>query len=578
VGRVTDSAAADEPDERGHAHEPERSRRRTALVVGTVAAVLAVVVAIVVVLGTRSDGVAYSEPGLAPHFVDDTATSGVDHVYDGDFDFFVGGGVATFDCDDDGFSDLYVAGGTDPAALYRNRSEVGGELRFEQVESPVTDLDRVTGAYPIDVDGDSIVDLAVLRNGSNVMLRGTGDCTFEDATETWGIDPGDDWTVAFSATWTPGDRLPTMAFGSYLADDRESCADSVLVRPNTSSADGAEVAGFGPAEPLSPGYCTLSALFSDWSRTGERDLRLTNDRHYYHRDGSEQMWRIVPGVPPRLYDEQDGWLPLQIWGMGIASQDLTGDGRPEVFLTSQGDNKLQSLDEGATGPTYRDIALRRDATVQRPYAGGDVLPSTAWHPEFADVNDDGFVDLLVTKGNVEAQTDHAMRDPSNLLIGQPDGTFVEGAEDAGIVRYEPSRGASVTDLNLDGMLDMVIVHRRSPVTLWRNVGSGTDDAPVRMGRSVAVRVRDAAPNTDAIGAWVEVRVDDRTIQREITIGGGHGSGELGWIHLGLGAADRADIRVQWPDGEVGPWMEVGDDPFVEIRRGDDEPTPWNPGP
>ena len=41
---------------------------------------------------------------------------------------------------------------------------------------------------------------------------------------------------------------------------------------------------------------------------------------------------------------------MQIWGMGIASQDLTGDGQPEVFLTSQADNKLQTLDEGATGP------------------------------------------------------------------------------------------------------------------------------------------------------------------------------------------------------------------------------------
>ena len=49
---------------------------------------------------------------------------------------------------------------------------------------------------------------------------------------------------------------------------------------------------------------------------------------------------------------------MQIWGMGIASQDLTGDGLPEVYLTSQGDNKLQTLAVGPAQPAYRDIALR----------------------------------------------------------------------------------------------------------------------------------------------------------------------------------------------------------------------------
>ena len=334
-------------------------------------------------------------------------------------------------------------------------------------------------------------------------------------------------------------------------------------------------AAYGESFALTPGYCTLSMLFSDWNRSGQRDLRLANDRHYY-TDGSEQMWAVPAGEPPRLYTSDDGWRPLQVWGMGLASQDLTGDGRPEVFITSQGDNKLQTLDDGATAPVYGDIALRRGATAQRPYAGGDVLPSTAWHPEFEDVNNDGVVDLFVTKGNVEGQTDHAMRDPNNLLIGQPDGTFVEGAEDAGIVSFERSRGAAMVDLDLDGLLDLVVVNREAGAELWRNVGTG-DVSVEPMGHWLQLELDQPAPNVDGVGSWVEVRTDSTTTVREVTVGGGHAGGKSGWMHVGLGPADHAEVRVTWPDGEIGEWIEVEADEFVTLTRGRDDATVWQPG-
>ena len=57
-----------------------------------------------------------------PRFVDETTSSGLDHRYDGEFEFFVGGGVAAFDCDDDGRDELFLAGGSEPAALFHNDS------------------------------------------------------------------------------------------------------------------------------------------------------------------------------------------------------------------------------------------------------------------------------------------------------------------------------------------------------------------------------------------------------------------------------------------------------------------------
>jgi hypothetical protein len=63
-----------------------------------------------------------------------------------------------------------------------------------------------------------------------------------------------------------------------------------------------------------------------------------------------------------------------------------------------------------------------------------------------------------------------------------------------------------------------------------------------MGNWIAVRLRQPGPNRDAIGAWVEVRTGDRIEQREVTIGGGHAGGQLGWIHF-AGEADGAATRV-----------------------------------
>jgi hypothetical protein len=509
-----------------------------------------------------------------PLFVDETAIGGIDHTYDGPFTFATGGGVALFDCNDDGLPDVFLAGGTGRSALYVNTSEVRGPLAFRTQPSSVTDVARATGAYPIDVDSDGRIDLAVLRAGENALLRGLGDCRFERANEAWGFDGGHQLTTAFSATWERSASLPTLAIGNYLkldakGDNTLDCADNAFYRPGSNGNH------YAVPIPLTPGYCSLSMLFSDWDRSGRRDLRVSNDRQYYV-DGEEQLFRIAPGEPPRAYTDADGWVRVQIWGMGIASYDVTGDGYPEVYLTSQGDNKLQTLTAGAGAPTYRDIALRRGVTATQPFAGGEALPSTAWHPEFADVNDDGFVDLFVSKGNVMEQKGYATRDPSNLFLGQPDGTFVEAADKAGILSFDRGRGAALVDLNLDGLLDLVEVNFGTPTKIWRNVGGGDGGHPRPMDNWLAIRVREPAPNVDAIGAWLEVRSGDVTWRKELVIGGGHLGGQLGWMHVGLGPAGKADVRVTWPDAQVGPWEQVEANGFVTIDRTIGRPQVWQP--
>ncbi|MEX1296579.1 MAG: VCBS repeat-containing protein, partial [Candidatus Limnocylindrales bacterium] len=407
-----------------------------------------------------------------PHYVEEAGT-GVDHAYAGSWQFFTGGGVAVLDCDDDELPDLYLAGGAGPAGLYRNVSRLGGPVAFDHLEHEATDLTEVTGAYPLDIDGDGVTDLAVLRRGENVLLRGLGACSFERANETWGFDGGDDWSTALTAKWEAGAALPTLAVGDYLtiveAGQTPECDDNAIFRP----------LGDGFSEPESiPGHCTLSMLFSDWDRSGRRDLRVSNDRQYYRPgEGQEQLWRVGGQAPSYAYTREDGWQSLSVFGMGIASQDVTDDGYPEYFITTMAGNRLRGLADGPERPTFGDLAYAAGVDVAQPFAGDIDLPSTAWHAEWDDVNNDGHPDLYVAKGNVEQMPDHAAEDPSNLLIGQGDGTWTEGAIEAGIVHFDKTRGAALVDLNLDGLLDLVEVNREVPVRIWRNAGAGTATEP-----------------------------------------------------------------------------------------------------
>jgi hypothetical protein len=216
-------------------------------------------------------------------------------------------------------------------------------------------------------------------------------------------------------------------------------------------------------------------------------------------------------------------------------------------------------------PDYTDLALARGVTSSQPFTGGQALPSTAWHPEFVDVNDDGLPDLFVSKGNVSDEPGFATRDPSDLFLARPDGTFVEAADRAGILSFDRGRGAAVVDLNLDGLPDLVEVNLGAPVHLWRNVGAGSAVAPAPMGHWLGIALHESGPNADAIGGWLEVSAAGMpTWTHQLTVGGGHAGGELGYVHVGLGAATTASVRIEWPDGTTTGPVSVAADRSVTI--------------
>ena len=145
-----------------------------------------------------------------------------------------------------GKPDVYLAGGIRACGTVQaTRVRSAARCASTRLPDPTTDLDAVTGAYPLDIDGDGVTDLAVLRHGENVLLRGLGDCRFERANEAWGFDGGNEWTTAFSGDLGGGlDAGRPLAIGNYhdedFTDPDELCQPNQFVRPAVAGG------GFGP--------------------------------------------------------------------------------------------------------------------------------------------------------------------------------------------------------------------------------------------------------------------------------------------------------------------------------------------
>jgi hypothetical protein len=246
--------------------------------------------------------------------------------------------------------------------------------------------------------------------------------------------------------------------------------------------------------------------------------------------------------------------------MGIVVGDYDHSGRFSLFVTNFTE-EYNALYRNL-GDHFADVSFRsRTAAVSLPYVG--------WGDAFFDYDNDTWLDLIAVNGHVYPQLDRVRmgasagyRQRKLLYHNRGDGTFDEVAATYGSAFTEArvSRGLAAGDLDNDGGVDLVINDLDGAPQVLHNEAAGR-------GHWLIVKLRGAAPNTDAIGAIVTVQ-SGSTIQKGLVQSGtSYLSQHDMRQHFGLGRADTVDrLEVTWPDGTTSRQEKVKADQIVEIRQ------------
>jgi hypothetical protein len=283
------------------------------------------------------------------------------------------------------------------------------------------------GAAAGDFDGDGYVDLYVVRGtlGPNLLFRNQGDGTFQEVGESAGV------AVAGSHGSGPlfadldGDGRLDLFVGAVEGDP-------IHVFRNRGDGGFDDVTLASGIDPPGP---TISAAAADVDRDGDLDLFLT---HW--------NWELPAGPTGHLW-QNDG------------------------------------------GGVFHDVSVEAGITaalpVPTPFVPDNPL-DLSFTPNFVDVDDDGWPDLLLTS---DFRT-------SQLLRNRGDGSFEDATPD--VVSDENGMGAAIGDYDGDLDLDWFVTSIYDPDIppdvnwggsgnrLYRNEGQGvfsdvTDAAGVREG-------------------------------------------------------------------------------------------------
>ena len=505
----------------------------------------------------------------------------------------MGGGVGLIDFDEDGRLDVYfvdgcrlpIAPGEDPRPnrLFRNK----GDGTFEDVtgRAGVGGHGYGMGCAVGDYDNDGHDDLFVTGLDRTVLYRNKGDGTFEDATARAGVGSGR-WTTAAGFGDLDGDGdLDLVAVAYVEVDPRnvQECLDPTgrpyhctpgqfkpqadhLFRNNgdgtfTDVAQGANFDG--------DGGLGLGLAIADLDDDGKLDIFVANDtapNFLFLNRGGLKFEEV--GVTAGAAYDANGRATAS---MGVVADDLDGDNRIDLLhvnFLNEPNTLLHNLGGGQFDDTTITAGL--DATGRTTTGFGAVA---------FDAENDGRLDVFIANGHVDDRpwVHHPMAQRPNLYRSKAPGRFELAPPAIGpyFARDVVGRGAAAGDLDNDGRVDLVVVHRDAPAAVLRNVTEG--------GHWVGLRLVGEKSGKTPVGARVTCRAGGRTSTRWLTAGTSYLSANDPRLFFGLGAAGTIErLEVRWPSGLVQGWTDVAADRLLELREGldpvDDPRTMGRPKP
>ena len=488
------------------------------------------------------------------------------------------GGVAAFDYDGDGLTDIYLTNGASLPSLekislrYWNRlyRNLGG-FRFQDVteSAGVAGAGYSMGAAAADYDNDGHVDLFVAGVGRNILYHNRGDGTFEDVTQQAGIKSGP-WSIG--AAWLDYDNdglldLFVVNYVQWSPDLDPFCGDAARqVRvychpqffeglPNTlyhnegngKFKDVSQESGI--ASHVGKG---MGVAVADYDRDGLMDVFVANDKmpnFLFHNLGHGKFEEVALQVGAALLDTGN-----PVSGMGVDFRDYNNDGLPDIALDALAGETFPLIRNTGAGLFEDATYSSRMAIESRKYSG--------WGIGMFDFNNDGWKDLFTANSHVNDRVERfeatEYKQHNAAFLNRGDGTFQDVSQTAGQDFLTPRahRGAAFADFNNDGKIDAVVSSLGEGTELWENVTPGGNSWLI-------LKLEGTRSNRDGIGA--EIRVDGQS--NHMTTAMSYASSSHFGVHFGTGKLKQVGkIEIRWPSGTRQTLTRVRTNQVLRVRE------------
>jgi hypothetical protein len=520
-------------------------------------------------------------------FTDITQKAGITfkHVYSPEKKYIVesmGGGVALFDYDNDGYLDIFFvnsltvdlvkSGGKTRSALYHNN----GDGTFTDVtdKAGVGDIGWGMGVAIGDYNNDGFDDIFVTCLGANHLLRNNGNGTFTDVTQKAGVGESK-WSTGAAFVDYDNDGKLDLFVAGYVDFDinhlpefgkgRTCQFKGVPVQCGPRGLPGAgdklyHNNGDGTFTDVSKkagvsdpdGYYGLGVICSDFDDDGFVDIYVANDStpsFLYHNNGDGTFKEI--GFSSGTAVNENG---SEQGSMGVTVGDYDHQGRFDIFKTNF-DDEYNTLYHNDGHNSFTDVSYAAKVVPTS-------LSYVGWGTKFFDYDNDGWLDLFVANGHVYPQRDH-YRQRELLFHNNRDGTFSEVINQAGSALMEErvGRGVAFGDIDNDGDVDIVVNDLDGSPQLLRNDGGNANN-------SVLIKTVGVKSNRDGIGARVKLVSGDLAQIDEVRSGGSYISQSDLRLHFGLEQRTKVDLlEVRWPSGVIDRITNLSANKIFTVKEG-----------